>query len=76
MTTSTSVEQTVLDVLSQILDTTADELRAQPTLASHDWDSFSSLEALAQLESALGVRFDLRAFNSAVTVDDVIALAA
>jgi acyl carrier protein len=76
MTTSTSVEQTVLDVLSQILDTTADELRAQPALASHDWDSFSSLEALAQLESALGVRFDLRAFNAAVTVHDVIALAA
>ncbi|MFC0548177.1 acyl carrier protein [Kutzneria chonburiensis] len=76
MTTSTSVEQTVLDVLSQILDTTADELRAQPALASHDWDSFSSLEALAQLESALGVRFDLRTFNAAVTVHDVIALAA
>jgi len=74
MTTSTSVEQTVLDVLSQILDTTADELRAQPALASHDWDSFSSLEALAQLESALGVRVDLRSFNAAVTVHDVIAL--
>lgn len=76
MSAPTSVEHTVLDVLSQILHTTADELRAQPALSSHDWDSLSSLEALAQLESVLGVRFDLRAFSAAVTVDDVIALAA
>ncbi|RJQ81245.1 acyl carrier protein [Pseudonocardiaceae bacterium YIM PH 21723] len=76
MTSPHTVEHTVLTVLSQILATTADDLRANPVLANYEWDSYSSLEALAQLESDLGIRFDLRAFNAASTVDDVIALAA
>lgn len=71
---SDSVADTVLGILSGALDVTADELRERPTLAAHEWDSISSLDALSQLESQLGVTLDLRAFHAARTVDDVVAL--
>jgi acyl carrier protein len=74
--TTTAVEPTVLETLSQVLNVSVDELKAEPTLAAHDWDSFSSLETLAQLEGKLGLRFDLREFNSAHTVDDLVSLVA
>jgi acyl carrier protein len=72
--TTASVENTVLETLSDVLKVPADGLRTEPALAGHDWDSFSSLETLAQLEAKLGVHFDLRDFNSARTVDDLVAL--
>jgi len=75
MTTSASVEETVLETLSQVLDEPVEDLRAQPKLAAHDWDSLRSLDTLSQLENKLGLSFDLRAFNSANTIDDLIALA-
>jgi acyl carrier protein len=75
MTESTSVEQTVLETLSQVLDVPVDGLRAEPKLAAHDWDSFSSLDTLSQLEGKLGVSFDLRDFHAAHTVDDLVTLA-
>ena len=43
-------------------------------LAAHEWDSTSSLDALSQLETGLGVRVDLRAFHAARTVADVVDL--
>jgi acyl carrier protein len=72
----TTVEPTVLETLSQVLNVPVADLEEQPTLAAHDWDSFSSLETLAQLENKLGLRFDLRDFNSAHTVGDLVTLAA
>lgn len=74
MSDSASVEQTVLGILSGVLDETVEDLRARPVLASHEWDSISSLDALSQLESTLDVTLDLRAFHAARTVDDIVAL--
>jgi acyl carrier protein len=74
MSDSASVAETVLGILSGVLDETVDDLRARPVLATHEWDSISSLDALSQLESKLGVTLDLRAFHAARTVDDIIAL--
>ncbi|NUT92840.1 MAG: acyl carrier protein [Saccharothrix sp.] len=72
--TETTVEQSVLEILAGALDVTVDALREDPVLARHEWDSISSLDALAQLESRLEVDLDLRAFHAARTVDDVVAL--
>jgi len=74
MSDAASVAETVLDILSGVLDETPDDLRARPVLASYEWDSISSLDALSQLESKLDVTLDLRAFHAARTVDDIVAL--
>jgi acyl carrier protein len=71
-----AIEAIVLDTLGEVLDESVRDLRAQPVLAAHDWDSIASLEALAQLESRLGVTLDLRAYHGARTVDDLIDLVA
>ncbi|MGW3009365.1 acyl carrier protein [Streptomyces sp. NPDC001219] len=64
----------VLETLGQVLETPVDDLRANPVLATHAWDSLRSLEALTLLEDRLGVDFDLRSFNAARTVDDLVHL--
>lgn len=76
MSESTEVEQTVLVILSDVLRVPVDDLRQQPVLASYQWDSLAMLEALAQLESSLGVSLDLRFYQQARTVDDLLALIA
>ena len=48
----------MLDILSEVVGETVQVLRAHPVLATHDWDSLASLEALAQLESRFGVVLD------------------
>jgi len=68
------VGATVLDILSEVLNEPVGDLRAQPILAGHDWDSLASLEALAQLESQLGVTLDLRSFHAAREIDDIVGL--
>ncbi|MCC8250179.1 acyl carrier protein [Saccharothrix luteola] len=73
-TTDTTVEQSVLEILAGALDVSVDVLRDEPVLARHEWDSISSLDALAQLENRLDVTLDLRAFHAARTVEDVVAL--
>ncbi|GAA2561169.1 hypothetical protein GCM10010435_36010 [Winogradskya consettensis] len=65
---------TVAEILAGVLDEPAAALREQPILAAHDWDSLTSLEALAQLEARFHVSLDLTAFNAARTVDDMTAL--
>jgi acyl carrier protein len=75
MTDSDSVAATVLAVLSDVLSEPAHRLHVEPVLAAHGWDSMASLEALAQLESQLGVAFDLRSFHAARTVGDLVELA-
>ncbi|ACU36594.1 MULTISPECIES: acyl carrier protein [Actinosynnema] len=68
------VAEAVLEILSDVLEVSRGELRATPVLAAHEWDSTSSLDALSQLETGLGVRVDLRAFHAARTVADVVDL--
>jgi acyl carrier protein len=69
-----SIEETVLDTLGEVLGQPVAELRAQPVLATHDWDSLAQLEVLAQLEGALGVALDLRAYHDVRTLDDLVEL--
>ena len=76
MSEPTEVQQTVLTILSDVLRVPVDELRQQPVLASYQWDSLAMLEALAQLESSLGVSLDLRYYQQARTVEDLLALIA
>ena len=76
MSEQTEVQQTVLTILSDVLRVSEDDLRQQPVLASYQWDSLAMLEALAQLESSLGVSLDLRFYQQARTVDDLLALIA
>lgn len=74
MTDRTSVQLTVLDILSDVLTESVADLRGHPVLAAYDWDSLRSLEALAQLESQLGVTLDLRSYQAARSVDDLVEL--
>jgi acyl carrier protein len=76
MSSEQSLVSTVVAILSGVLDEPASALEAEPTLASHEWDSLSSLEALAQLEALLGVTLDLRSFHAARTVADLVHLVA
>ena len=74
MTEAATVEDTVLDVLSDVLHEPVAGLRQQPVLAVYDWDSLSSLEALSQLESRLKISLDLRSYQAVRTVADLVAL--
>ncbi|HEU5268473.1 MAG TPA: acyl carrier protein [Jatrophihabitans sp.] len=76
MSEPTEVQQTVETILSDVLRVPVEELRQQPVLASYQWDSLAMLEALAQLESSLGVSLDLRYYQQARTVEDLLALIA
>ena len=69
-----AVESAVLDILSEALDESVDDLRANRVLAAHEWDSITSLLSLAQLESQFGVTLDLRSYHAARTVDDLVNL--
>jgi acyl carrier protein len=74
MTDTACVSAIVLSALSEILREPEADIRAQPVLAAHDWDSVTSLEVLAQLEGQLEVTLDLRAYHAARTFDDLIDL--
>jgi acyl carrier protein len=70
------IEGTVLGVLSDVLGEPPGALSEHPVLAAHAWDSLTTLEALAQLESGFGVQLELRAFHAARTVEDLTSLIA
>jgi acyl carrier protein len=74
VTEAATVEDTVLDVLSDVLHEPPDGLRQQPILAVYEWDSLSSLEALSQLESRLQISLDLRSYQAVRTVADLVEL--
>lgn len=74
MSESASIEATVLRVVAGVLDETEDQVVAQPILATHAWDSLSTLEALAQLENLLDITLDLRSYHAARTLDELVAL--
>lgn len=69
-----SIETTVIAVLSDVLNEPAEQLRAEPVLAAHEWDSITSLETLVQLENRLGVSLDLRTYHTARSVGDLVGL--
>jgi acyl carrier protein len=68
------VEAIVLDILSDVLSESVDDLCERPVLAAHGWDSLASLEALAQFEHRFGVALDLRSFHAVRMVDEMVAL--
>jgi acyl carrier protein len=72
----TSVDTAVLDIVSTVLNEPVAGLRAQPVLASYDWDSLASLEVLSQLENRLGVTLDLRRYHNVRTLENLIDLVA
>jgi acyl carrier protein len=74
VTEAATIEDTVLDVLSDVLHEPVDGLRQQPILAVYEWDSLSSLEALSQLESRLQISLDLRSYQAVRTVADLVEL--
>jgi acyl carrier protein len=74
MNNDSPIDDVVLDILSDVLQTSVDEFQAEPALAAHAWTSLASLEVLAQLETELGIVLDLRAFNAVRTVTALIEL--
>jgi acyl carrier protein len=76
MDDTASVGATVLTILGDVLRESPNELRAQPVLAAHEWDSIATLEALSQLESRFAVTLDLRAYHAARTIEDLTELVA
>jgi acyl carrier protein len=74
MTEAVSVETVVVNILSDVLHESVDDLHKHPVLAAYDWDSLSSLEALAQLESQFGVILDLRSYQAARRISDLVEL--
>ncbi|MFD5339457.1 acyl carrier protein [Streptomyces hawaiiensis] len=70
------ISDIVVAVIGEVLACNPQDLRDQPVLAAHDWDSITSLEALAQLESGFKVRLELRDFHAARTTDEMTALIA
>ena len=69
-----SIEATIVDILSDVLDEPAAALRQQPVVAAHNWDSVASLGALAQIERRLQVTLDLHRYHRARTIDDLVGL--
>jgi acyl carrier protein len=74
MTDRLSIEVGLLNLLSEVMGTTPDELSESPVLAAHPWDSLTTLEALVQVETLWNVSLDLRAYLGARTVDDLVEL--
>ncbi|HST48008.1 acyl carrier protein [Jatrophihabitans sp.] len=74
MTDAASIEHTVVTILSDVLHESVEDLNNHPVLAAYDWDSLSSLEALAQLESQFGVTLDLRSYQAARRISDLVEL--
>jgi acyl carrier protein len=74
MTDAASIERTVVTILSDVLHESVEDLNNHPVLAAYDWDSLSSLEALAQLESQFGVTLDLRSYQAARRISDLVEL--
>jgi acyl carrier protein len=76
MSTDQTIETTVLGILSTVLDEPISDLQVQTVLATYDWDSLASLEALAQLENQLDVTLDLRRYHEVRNVADLVGLVA
>jgi acyl carrier protein len=70
-------EQTVIEVIAQLLDIDEEELTADRPLARiAGWDSVNSLRVLVYLERELGTSLDYERFVAAQTVGDVAKIVA
>lgn len=69
-----NVEATILEILGDVLSTTPEDLLAQPDLVSHEWDSRTALEVLAQIESRFDITLDFRAYQAVARVADFVGL--
>ena len=76
MDSQTAIRDGVLEIVSDVVGQPTEALLAQPLLGAHGWDSLAALEGLAQLESRFGVSLDLREYNAARQIDDLVALVA
>jgi acyl carrier protein len=74
MSEEVSTDVAVLEILSKIINVPADDLRDIPVLTAHKWDSLTSLETLTELENRFHLKFDLRSYHAARTVDDIVSL--
>lgn len=74
MSTSATIEEQIVGILADVLGEPVTALADDPVLAAHHWDSLTSLEALAQLESRFGLTLDLQRFHAAHTVGELTAL--
>jgi acyl carrier protein len=66
----------VLEIVSDVVGQPEDILRTQPLLGAHGWNSLAALEGLAQLEKRFSISLDLREYNAARQIDDLVALVA
>jgi acyl carrier protein len=74
MSDAAEVGKTVIEIIGDVLGKAPEELGEAEILAAHGWDSITSLEALALLESEFGILLDLRSFHAAHTVAQMIEL--
>jgi acyl carrier protein len=68
------VRMAILEIVGDVVRVPEADLLAQPILGAHGWDSLAALEVLAQLESRFSVSLDLREYNAARQIDDLVAL--
>jgi acyl carrier protein len=74
MSVPTLAGERVVQIVAGIIGEPPGSLLTQPVLAAHEWDSLSSLEALAQIEQEFAISLDLRRFHAALTIDDLVNL--
>ncbi|MFE7446032.1 acyl carrier protein [Streptomyces chartreusis] len=74
MSETGSIEESVREIIADVLGTDPTDIPADQALAALGWDSMNSMEALVRLEKQFSVDLDLRSFHAAYTVTDMVAL--
>ncbi|MFE5816150.1 acyl carrier protein [Streptomyces sp. NPDC056479] len=74
MSDSVSIEESVREIIADVLGADPADIPADTALAALGWDSMNSMEALVRLEKQFAVDLDLRSFHAAYTVTDMVAL--
>jgi acyl carrier protein len=72
--TTDDVTSTVHEILERVLLTSPAELAGPTQLSDFTWDSLTTLETMIAVESALGIRIDLRELHTVRTVNDLVEL--
>ena len=74
MSETGSIEESVREIIADVLGADPADIPADQALAAPGWDSMNSMEALVRLEKQFSVDLDLRSFHAAYTVTDMVAL--
>lgn len=69
-----SVEESVTEIIAEVLGMDPAEIGGDTALAALGWDSMNSIEALVRIESTFAVGLDLRSFHAAYTAAEMAAL--